>query len=182
MNPVKIIDKYYDKNSKAYHFLVKHGAAVRKKALLIARNVPQLRPDLKLIKEAAMLHDIGIFLTKEPKLGCKGNKPYVCHGYLGREIMEKEGWPNHALVCERHVGMGITVKDIEKRNLPLPKRAMVPVSVEEEIVCLADKFFSKTNEYLEKEKSLEQIRKSLNRFGTSKTKKFDQLLKKYKVR
>ncbi len=60
-----------------------------------------------------MLHDIGIFLTNAPHIGCYGDKPYICHGYLGREILDKEGLPGHAMVCERHVGAGLTVTDIE---------------------------------------------------------------------
>ena len=61
-----------------------------------------------------MLHDIGIFLTHAPQIGCHGDKPYICHGYLGRELLEKEGFPRHAIVCETHVGVGLTIADIEK--------------------------------------------------------------------
>lgn len=105
MDPIKIIQKFYKIDSKAYNLLVPHSEAVARKALETARKVPHLNPDLKFIEEAAMLHDIGIFLTNDPGLGCFGDKPYICHGYLGRELLEKEGFPKHALVCERHVGI-----------------------------------------------------------------------------
>ena len=58
MDPIKIIQKYYDKDSKSYHFLVEHSKMVTQKALEIAKKVPQFHPDLKFIEEAAMLHDI----------------------------------------------------------------------------------------------------------------------------
>ncbi len=179
MDPLKIIQKYYQKDSKLYNILVEHSEAVAKKALEIADRVPQLHPDKKFIAEAAMLHDIGIFLTNHLSIGCLGDKPYICHGILGREILEKEGFPKHALVCERHVGVGISVEDIEKQNLPLPKREMIPITTEEEIVCLADKFFSKNSSALSEEYSIERIRNGLLKFGEHKIKKLNELLKKY---
>jgi uncharacterized protein len=135
-----------------------------------------LNPDLKFIEEAAMLHDIGIFLTDQPEIGCHGDKPYVCHGYLGREILEREGFPKHGLVCERHIGIGISLKDIDEKNLPLPRRDMVPVSIEEQIICFADKFFSKNPDFLLKEKPLEKIRSYISKFGEEKLSLFDRWL------
>jgi len=180
MDPLKIIEKYYKKDSKAYNILVAHSNAVKKKALEIADRVPQLHPDKKFIAEAAMLHDIGVFLTNAPYIGCLGDKPYICHGVLGREILEKEGYPKHALVCERHIGVGLSLKeDIERQNLPIPHRDMVPTSTEEEIVCLADKFFSKSSPVLSEEESIDRIRTELSQFGDYKVKKLNELLKKY---
>ena len=179
MEPTKIIQKYYKKNSKTYQILIKHGKAVANKALKIAKKVKHLNPDLKFIKEAAMLHDIGIFLTKAPEIDCCGDKPYICHGYLGREILEKEGLPRHALVCERHIGMGLSTQEIKKQKYPLPIRDMRPVSIEEEIICFADRFFSKNEKCLTKEKSVERIRKGLMRYGKDQVKKFDQWQKKF---
>lgn len=176
MNPLKIIEKYYDPESIAYHFLMKHSRMVAEKAIKITESVKHLKPDLHFIEEASMLHDIGIFLTDEPKIGCHGDKAYICHGYLGREILEKECFPKHALVCERHVGVGLTVKDIEEKNLPVPKRDMIPVSIEEQIICFADKFFSKDSDFLLKEKPLERVRNSIAKFGEEKLRKFDDWL------
>ncbi len=150
---------------------------VTEKALRIAKKVKHLNPDLNFIEEAAMLHDIGIFLTNEPKLGCYGDKPYVCHGYLGRKILEKEGFPKHALVCERHIGVGITLEDIEEKELPLPKRDMISLSVEEQIICFADKFFSKNSDFLLKEKPLERVRKGISKYGEEKLRQFDEWMK-----
>ncbi len=180
MEPLKIIQKYYQIDSKSYQFLVEHSKAVTKKAIEIAKKVPQLNPDLKFIEEASMLHDIGIFLTNAPEIECFGKNPYICHGYLGREILEKEGFPRHALVCERHVGVGISIRDIEEQKLPIPKRDMLPISIEEQIICFADKFFSKNEEFLSKEKSLDKIRNGLLKFGNNKTKIFDEWIKRFR--
>jgi uncharacterized protein len=179
MDPLKIIANYYSPDSRAYYFLTLHSVKVTEKALEVAQRVSHLNPDKKFIEEAAMLHDIGIFLTDEPSIGCYGNTAYICHGYLGRELLEKEGFSVHALVCERHVGVGITAQDIEEKGLPVPKRDMLPVSIEEQIICFADKFFSKDEDSLLQEKPLDGVRKGISKFGDEKLKKFDDWLKMF---
>lgn len=175
IDPLKVIGRYYDPASPAYNILVGHSKMVLKKSLETARRVKHLNPDIKFIEEAAMLHDIGIFFTNEPALGCFGEKEYICHGYLGREILEKEGLMRHAFVCERHVGVGLDVSDIERHNLPIPKRDMVPLSIEEKIICYADKFFSKRIGTLNIEKPLEDVRQGILKYGQDKLGRFDEM-------
>lgn len=179
MNPIDIISEFYVPGSKAYRRLIKHGRQVAIKALGIAIKMPHINPDLEFVQEAAMLHDIGIFMTNSPELGLSGEYPYVCHGYLGREILEKRGLPQHALVCERHVGVGITAEEIKQRRLPLPDRDMVPVSIEEKIICFADKFFSKNGNSNDGEKSIKDILCSLERYGDDKVERFQEWMKKF---
>jgi len=174
MNPVDIINEYYKPGSKAHGILIRHGEDVARKAIAVAHKVPHLNPDFEFIREAAMLHDIAIFFTDAPDLGCVGKHPYVCHGYLGRELLEGRNLPRHALVCERHVGTGITVEDIETHNLPLPIRDMIPVSIEEQIICYADKFFSKNRLQTERERSVEEVLRSLAPYGHDKVVLFEK--------
>jgi len=181
MDPEDILKKYYGPESRAYNILLNHSRMVAEKALTIARNAKHLHADTSFIYEAAMLHDIGIFLTSAPEIGCYGKHPYVCHGYLGREILEGEGLLQHALVCERHVGMGLTVKDIQKKKLPLPVRDMVPVTIEEQIICYADKFFSKVSDSITREQPLNSIRKTIKKFGDEKLKRFDEWVKMFHI-
>lgn len=96
-----------------------------------------------ILEEAAMLHDIGIFMTDADGICCFGSYSYICHGYLGADLMRKEGFPRHALVCERHTGAGISLQSIIDQQLPVPHRDMVPVSLEEQVICFADKFFQR---------------------------------------
>lgn len=173
MNPLSLIEKYYDKKSQAYFILVTHSTLVAAKALALAARVPHRQPDLDFIREAAMLHDIGIFLTHAPEIDCHGEKPYIQHGCLGRELLEKEGLPRHALVCERHTGVGITIADIERQGLPLPRRDMVPESIEEQIICFADCFYSKNPQKLHRERSLAKIRRNMAKFGDDKVEVVD---------
>jgi uncharacterized protein len=182
MDPIKIIQKYYDKESQLYKDLVNHSIAVTNKAIEIAKKVPELHPDLKFIKEAAMLHDIGIYLTHAPKIGCNGKEHYMIHGYLGKQILEKEGYPKHALVCERHVGTGLSVEDIDRENIPIPRKNYFPQTIEEEIISFADKFYSKGQTDPSKEKTIEEIRKGLEKFGKERVDVFDSWLKKFKYK
>ncbi len=172
MNPIDIIAEFYKPGSKIYSIMIQHGEQVAQKALDVADKVQHLNPDKDLIQEAAMLHDIGIFKTDATYLGCHGTHPYVVHGYLGRVILEKKGLKNHALVCERHVGVGLTADDIKTRKIPLPVYDMVPVSIEEKIVCYADKFYSKSPDSLGKEKSVDDIINIIGPYGQDMVAKF----------
>jgi uncharacterized protein len=172
-SPADIIARYYDRSSKAWQILTEHGELVAERALRAAARVEHLRPDLAFIFEAAMLHDIGIFLTDSPEIDCHGSQPYIRHGILGRCILEAFGLPRHGLVCERHVGVGISAEDIGRFNLPLPVRDMRPVTIEEQIICYADKFFSKNgNGRAAGEKSVDRIVASLRRYGDDKVERF----------
>lgn len=172
MNPIDIINKYYPAENELKHILLTHSRSVADKALWIADRHPELELDKDFLYEAAMLHDLGIFLTDADGIYCFGDKPYICHGYLGADLMHTEGYPRHALVCERHTGAGLSLEEIIGQNLPVPHREMVPVSWEEQIICFADKFYSKTR--LDKEKSVEKARKSLERYGDAGLQRFDR--------
>ncbi|WP_298113340.1 HD domain-containing protein [uncultured Bacteroides sp.] len=172
MNPIAIIDKFYPEENELKHILLDHSRSVSEKALEIAHRHPELQLDTPFLGEAAMLHDVGIFLTDASGIFCFGDKPYICHGYLGADLMRAEGYPRHALVCERHTGAGLSLEEIIRQQLPVPHREMVPVSLEEQVICFADKFFSKTK--LGKEKSVEKARKSLERYGEEGLQRFDR--------
>lgn len=163
MDVFSIIDTHYPENNELKHILLTHSRCVAEKAVSIAERHPELRLDKTFLYEAAILHDIGIFLTDAPGIFCFGDQPYICHGYLGAELVNKAGYPRHALVCERHTGAGLSLKQIVEENLPVPHRPMLPVSLEEQVVCFADKFFSKT--HLDKEKTVEKALKSISRYG-----------------
>ena len=145
MNALAIINKYYSEENELKHILLTHSRSVADKALQIAVKHPELHLDTGFLEEAALLHDIGIFMTDASGIQCFGTHPYICHGYLGSELLMKEGYPRHALVCERHTGAGMSLQSIIEQDLPIPHRDMVPVSMEEQVICFADKFFSKTH-------------------------------------
>lgn len=172
-----IIDKYYPEENRLKEILVRHSISVTDRALEIAEDHPEWNLDEGFIEEAAMLHDIGIFLCDAGGIQCFGIEPYIRHGVLGAELLRKEGFPRHARVCERHTGTGITLQDIREQNLPLPLQDFRPETLEEQIICYADKFFSKTK--LDKEKTIEQARASLAKFGPRTLAQFDEWVEKF---
>lgn len=169
----RIIKKYYKENSIAFKYVYQHSLSVTKLALEIAEKNPGFSINTLNLTRAGMLHDIGIFMTHTPGIGCEGKHPYLAHGYLGRELLEKEGLTNIAPVCERHVGVGISLEDIKRDKLPLPERDMTPQSIEEKIICYADKFYSKKPRYLNNPKPMEKIRKKISKYGPDKIKVFE---------
>ena len=172
-------DRFYPSDPQLRMILAKHSKCVAEEALDIARKMqsrhPDLHLDLQFIEEAAMLHDIGIASCDAPGIHCHGTLPYICHGTEGARILAEAGMLRHARVCERHTGSGLTAQEIIDEALPLPARDMLPVTPEEKIICYADKFFSKNPDSLEKRKSLEEVRKSMAKFGNEPLRRFEVL-------
>ena len=175
MVPEDIIKRYYEEGSELYALLLAHSISVAEKALEIVRIHPEWKMDETFIREAALLHDIGIYLTNAPEIHCFGKYPYICHGYLGAGLLRQEGLERQARICERHTGSGLTGEYILRKQLPLPARDMVPETPEEKLICFADKFYSKSHPG--KVKTVEQIRKSLARYGEDSVYRWDEMLK-----
>ncbi|MBR8769093.1 HD domain-containing protein [Porphyromonas levii] len=171
-NVYDLLEKYYDSTSKAYQILVTHSELVAKKALEIEKHHRDWGLDRIFIYEGAMLHDIGIYLCNAPGIDCHGVEPYIRHGILGQEILEREGLQELSLICERHTGVGLTLEEILSRELPLPHREMVPISLEEQIICFADCFYSKSGDP-EEEKTVAQISRSMAKHGQDDVRRFE---------
>ena len=165
-----IINQYYPEENKLKHILLVHSRSVANKALAIVDQHPELHINRQFVEEAAMLHDIGIFKCNAPGIQCFGDAPYIQHGRIGAELLRNEGYPQHARVCERHTGAGLTKKEIIEQELPLPQQDFLPETTEEKLICYADKFFSKT--HLDIEKTFEQAVKSLAKFGCEGVERF----------
>lgn len=169
MDTQQIIARYYTPGSLSSDILITHSQSVAQKAIAIALKMNLSGPEVEFIREASMLHDIGIFYTSAPEIGCTGNLPYICHGYKGHDLLVEEGFPLHALVCERHTGTGLTPADIEGFNGLLPRRPMEPVSLAEKLIAYCDKFYSKDPGKLTQERTFEEALKGIARFGAEKT-------------
>ena len=170
-DPIRIIEKYYTKGSELYRIYMSHAISVSDLAVQIVDSHPELNLDKQFVYEAAMLHDIGIFKCDAPEICCEGSSMYIEHGYLGADLLRSEGLPQHALVCERHTGAGISKSKIMKKKLPLPLRDLRPQTMEEKVICYADKFYSKTK--LNTSIPLETIRKKLEKHGKASLNRFD---------
>ena len=152
----QIIDKYYAQQPDLMHILMVHSEAVAQRALRICDAHPELGADRQFVYEAAMLHDSGIVQCDAPGICCHGTQPYICHGILGAKMLRAEGMEQHARVCERHTGAGLSADDIIRQQLPLPHL----------------EFYSKS--HIDREKTLAPAEKTLARFGQDSLERFLQ--------
>ena len=83
--------------------------------------------DVRLVEAGALLHDIG-----------RGQTHGIEHGAIGGQTARRLGMPMElAHIIERHVGAGLTTDEAHRNNLP--RGNYVPETLEEKIVCYADK-------------------------------------------
>lgn len=173
----EIIKKYCADNAELLHILLTHSRQVADRALKIIEAHPEWvesgEIDPVFVEEAAMLHDIGVVFCNAPKIHCMGSHAYIEHGYLGAEILRQEGLPKHASVAERHTGTGITIEQIVRENLPIPLQDYSPRTLEERLICYADKFYSKTK--LGQDKPMSKIRQHLWKYGSDTVNRFDEM-------
>ncbi len=172
-----LIEKYYADNAQLRGLLIHHSEQVARRALSIARRHPEFLIDEDFLWDAACLHDVGIFLTDAPGIGCHGTAPYLAHGVLGARLMREEGFEDIARVCERHTGTGLSAAQIVARGLPIPAADYYPETEAEQVICYADKFYSKSHP--ERERTIEQTAESLRKFGEDGVVKFLAWAAKY---
>ena len=169
---LELLERYFQEEALAV--ISTHGRMVADLALEVCHHLELPEADCRFVEEAALLHDIGVCRTLAPQIGLEIGFPYIMHGVIGREILDSEGLPRHGLVCERHIGVGLTVEDILSQQLPLPQRDMTPVSLCEQIICFADLFYSKSPGRITRRKSPEKVRGKLAAFGANKASIFDR--------
>ena len=167
---MSLIKKYYPVDDELRRLLLKHSRQVADRCLEVCSAHSELQLDSIFLEEAAMLHDIGIRWCHAPGIFCVGTDHYIRHGLIGAQLLRDEGFPRHARVCERHTGTGITRQQIERQQLPLPQGDYVPETMEELVVCYADKFFSKSNP--DRVLTAGQVVQGLERFGHEGVLKF----------
>lgn len=169
---ISIIQKYYNPNSELYDLLITHSRQVAEFAMQLA-DVAAVAIDRDFVYEASMLHDIGIYQTDAPGIKCFGTEPYLRHGLIGKRLLEQEGLPRHALVCERHIGAGLTADEIVSQHLPLPAVDMLPKTNEEKLVCYADNFFSKS--HIAPARTYEKVYSSMEKFGPGTISRLEEM-------
>lgn len=187
IDPDVIISHFYPEDTPLRRLLLRHSTQVRDKALAILANPsrPPLELNAELVSAGAMLHDIGILQCHAPSILCVGTRPYIAHGMIGAEMLRDYGRAHgldlepFARICERHTGTGITAKEVREQRLPIPERDWLPETPEEKLVCLADKFFSKSGDM--KDKPADVVRRSLEKFGADTVERFDALLRLFGV-
>jgi len=156
--------KRYAPDERVLRIVLNHAKAVQKKALEIAKGIPDV--DLEIIKIGSLLHDIGRFKTGPGPQG-------INHGIIGGEILKKEGLGQYASIAERHIGAGISKEDIKKQKLNLPPKDYIPETMEEKIIAQADNFIFGDKE-APFEKVIERFQKELGTEYAERVKKLQK--------
>lgn len=182
--PERIIGAFYRGEPELCRLLLKHALQVREKAFQIMER-SDLALDRETVSAGALLHDIGIIRCHAPGILCFGGLPYIAHGTAGAEMLRAHGSEHgedlevFARICERHTGSGLTAEEIARQHLPLPCRDLLPKTDLEVLICLADKFFSKSGKM--EEKSFSSVRHSLEKFGEASLDRFDLMCRRMGV-
>ena len=163
MDYLSLINKYYPADDELRRVLLQHSRQVADRCLQIVRKHRELPVDVQFLEEAAMLHDIGIYQCDAPSIHCHGREPYIKHGPIGGDLLRREGFPRHARVAERHTGTGLPGYE--------------PETLEEQVVCYADKFFSKSSP--DHVRTVAETAQSLEKFGHEGVEKFLQWAKMF---
>ena len=112
----------------------RHSEKVADKALEIANKIKKADININLIEIGALLHDIGRAKTHGFK-----------HALIGGKILRERGFSNKlAKICERHILGGLDKEDAKRFGLP--EKDFLPLTLEEKIICLADKHIAGTRE------------------------------------
>jgi len=119
--------KKYKSSDRDYNIVLKHSKKVQEIALRFAKKK---KCDIEFITGASLLHDIGRFRCHR--------KNVERHGIEGANILRKEGLEDYARVCERHLGAGISKKEVIEQGLNLPHKDFIPLTIEEKIIAGAD--------------------------------------------
>ena len=172
-----LFNKYYGNNPELKRIVMTHSEMVAQKALRIAEE-KNLDLDYRDIYCSAMLHDIGVVKCNAPDIFARGDLPYILHGIEGEKILNSHGLFTYAGVCSHHTVAGISKEEIIENNMPLPEKDFIPNTLLEELICYADKFYSKSHD-LKKEKSLTEVINNISKFGEESLKRFNALHAKF---
>lgn len=140
------------KKLKVPYNVRRHSLKVAEKAIELAEKIKLREVDMDLIEIGSLLHDIG---------RCKTHG--FNHALIGAKLIRERGLSERlAKICETHILGGLDKEDA--KQVGLPERDFLPQTLEEKIICLADKHIAGT-----KEVSIEQrFEKWFNKYGKTR--------------
>ncbi|MCI1219769.1 MAG: HD domain-containing protein [Bifidobacterium sp.] len=150
---------------------------------VVGGTVPPYLLDEKLAVLGAMLHDIGTYqvLKSDGADGqplCFDGPRYILHGLLGYKYLLAQGVDESvAQFARNHTGVGLTHEQVKAQQLPLPEGDYVPLTLEQEVVMVADKYHSKS--IPPKFLSAEAYAAKAARYGEANRRQWLELVAKY---
>lgn len=148
-------------------------------------TVPPYLLDERLAVLGAMVHDIGTYRvlahdgSDGKELRFDGPR-YILHGLLGYEYLTEQGVDESvAQFARNHTGVGLTKQQVRDQGLPLPEADYVPMTLEQEVVMVADKYHSKS--VPPKFLTVEAYTAKAGRYGADNKRRWLELVTKYGV-
>lgn len=138
----------------------RHSLQVAETAIDIANKIKRAKVDKQLVEIGALLHDVG-----------RASTHGFGHAFIGGKILRERGFPEElARICERHILGGLDKEDA--KSVGLPEKNFYPVTLEEKIICLADKLTVRSRQVSVNESITKSINKRFqiwfNKYGKSK--------------
>lgn len=168
------LHKKYAASSESLELVFTHSQIIHEIALeLIDTN--KLQVDVHLIRTGALLHDIGTYTLIQENHRFHKDK-YIQHGLIGAILLKEEGFDER--ICDmvkNHIGVGVTKKEIEQRNLPLPAQDYIPQTIEERLIAYADNFHSKVPQF----NSYDWVCQKLGEYGKQKVTELEEYKKEF---
>ncbi|NHJ23143.1 MAG: HDIG domain-containing protein [Candidatus Lokiarchaeota archaeon] len=122
------------KKKKVPYHVRKHSIKVAEKALEIVESIKSVKLNNDLVEIGSLLHDIGRSKTHG-----------FNHALIGGKILKEMGYPSElARICETHILGGLD--KVDAKSVGLPEKNYLPNTLEEKIICLADKMMAGTKE------------------------------------
>ncbi len=128
--------------------VIRHCIAVADLAVETANKLEGggLKINVELVEAGALLHDLG-----------RSKNHTVDHALIGAQIAQSLDLPESIIrIIKRHVGAGITAE--EAQRLGWPKDIYSPQTLEEKVVCYADKLINH-GKRVPIEKEIEKLQK-----------------------
>ena len=175
----EVISEVCGDNQSLKELLVHHSHQVAEMAMRVVKSHPELHLDENVIYAGAMLHDIGIVKCDAPVIFCYGTAPYMQHGPLGAELLKEVLKGEDLIDCEN--GSTVSASAIARicaRHTGTGLPGFEPETMEEKVVCYADKYFSKSRP--ERTRTTEEVRMSLAKWGDTNVVIFDEWHKMFK--
>ncbi len=173
---IELLHRKYAPSDVAFNEIWQHCLIVKEIALWCIDN-SSLQVNTEEVVAGCLLHDIGVYKLYGQN-GELDGKNYVTHGYLGYELLKREGLDEGLCrFAARHTGVGISAEDVQEDRLPMPIMDYFAETEEERLAMYADKFHSK---YPSVFNSAEWYAKFLRgKHGDAKARRFESMLLRY---
>ena len=169
MDAIALIDKYYADNPRLRELLWIHSRQVADRCLKIAALHPELDLDKAFWKKqlcymisAFCIPTLPVFYVRETHL-------IFATVISGRRCCVRKGFrPCQGVRASYR--RGAFTEEVAAQGLPIPVQDYYPETLEEQLICYADKFYSKSHP--DREKTPEQALKSVSRYGEDGARRF----------